>query len=161
MKNNATLKKRFLAKIKKTETCWLFTGALDRKGYGKIGAGGRGSKTLAAHRVAYELFNGKIPDGLNVLHVCDVPNCVRYDHLEVGTQQKNIQDASNRGRMRTSAHGNEPRGEAHGRAKLSASDIMEIRSLAGKKAQREIGELFGISQTQVSRIVNRAKWKHI
>src|SRR3954469_9850404 len=49
--------------------CWLWTGSLD-KGYGKIGAGQRGLAPLQAHRVAWELANGPIPEGLCVLHNC-------------------------------------------------------------------------------------------
>jgi hypothetical protein len=52
-----------------------------------------------AHRVAWEMFNGPIADGLIVRHKCDNPNCVNPKHLEVGTQKQNMMDASARGRL--------------------------------------------------------------
>lgn len=54
-----------------------------------------------AHRVSYEMRHGPIPDGLNILHDCDNPNCVNPSHLKAGTQQENMRDASLRGRLNT------------------------------------------------------------
>lgn len=76
---------RFFSHVQKTETCWLWTGALVT-GYGSFG--GR-SKPGPAHRWSYEHFVGPIPEGLWVDHLCRVRNCVRPDHLEPVTPSEN------------------------------------------------------------------------
>jgi hypothetical protein len=83
----APLKDRFWSRVNKTETCWLWTGATVAGGYGCLRADGR---PLRAHRVAYELTVGPIPDGLVLDHLCRTPACVRPDHLEPVTQRENI-----------------------------------------------------------------------
>lgn len=73
--------------------CWEWLGNKDRTGYGRFGRGGR-----AAHRFAYRLWNGPIPDGLSVLHRCDNPGCVKPGHLWLGTQSDNLRDMASKGR---------------------------------------------------------------
>ena len=80
--------------------CLIWTGTVDRRGYGKIGAGGRGGKSLAAHRVAWEFANGPIPDGAWVLHRCDVPACCNPSHLFLGDSAANVADMVSKGRHR-------------------------------------------------------------
>ena len=84
-----TLYQRFWAKVNKTDTCWLWT-ASTRNGYGQIGAGGRFGKNLSAHRVAYEMLVGPIPEGLQIDHLCRVTLCVNPKHLEPVTLQENV-----------------------------------------------------------------------
>ena len=83
-----TLYQRFWAKVNKTDTCWLWTASADR-GYGQIYAGGRLGKTLLAHRVAYEMLVGPIPEGLHLDHLCRVTLCVNPNHLEPVTPREN------------------------------------------------------------------------
>jgi hypothetical protein len=78
---------RFLAKVQKTGMCWLWTAWLDRNGYGRFWLDGR---NLGAHRVAYELFVGPIPAGLEIDHLCRVRNCVNPEHLEPVTTAENV-----------------------------------------------------------------------
>lgn len=73
------VRERLEAKIVRTETCWFWTAYRDRKGYGTIGVRG---KVRKAHRVAYELYVGPIPDGLTIDHLCRVRHCVNPAHLE-------------------------------------------------------------------------------
>ena len=84
-----TLYQRFWAKVNKTDTCWLWTAATT-KGYGKINSGGGLGKMLLAHRVAYEMLVGPIPEGLQLDHLCRVTLCVNPKHLEPVTNRENV-----------------------------------------------------------------------
>lgn len=92
---------RFWEKVKKTPSCWLWTGAHKdgRWPYGVLG-GGASRVPKLAHRVSWELHHGPIPDGMNVLHKCDNPPCVRPDHLFLGTLSDNTQDMVAKGRAK-------------------------------------------------------------
>ncbi len=95
---------RFWTKVNRGDpaSCWIWQGTHHRNGYGQIAAsrnGARKQRWLWAHRVAWALTHGPIPDGLQVLHRCDVPLCVNPDHLFLGTQLDNIADAMAKGRM--------------------------------------------------------------
>lgn len=81
-KKRTPLADRFWPKVEKSEACWTWTGAKDPSGYGRVNKGGNGGRALLAHRVAYELVRGPIPDGLPLDHLCRNPSCVRPDHLE-------------------------------------------------------------------------------
>ena len=82
-----TLLSRFEAKVDKQEDgCHLWNAAVSGKGYGVIQVEG---KPLGAHRVAYEMYVGPIPDGLQIDHLCRVRSCVNPSHLEPVTSQEN------------------------------------------------------------------------
>lgn len=88
---------RFWSKVEKTETCWLWTGATSRRGYGTIHHNG---KCRRATHVSWEMANGREwPDGMYGCHTCDNPNCVRPEHVFPGTQSDNLLDASRKGRL--------------------------------------------------------------
>ena len=78
--------------------CLIFTGARTAKGYGRIGAGGRSRGQLYVHRVVWEHHNGPIPEGMVVMHRCDVSSCCAIDHLQVGTYAENTADMVAKGR---------------------------------------------------------------
>jgi hypothetical protein len=80
----ATDVQRFWAKVLRTDTCWLWIGAKQR-GYGALALDG---KVVRAHRFSYELFNGSIPKGLEIDHLCLTRACVRPDHLEAVTRHE-------------------------------------------------------------------------
>lgn len=153
---------RFWALVAKTEddaSCWLWQGFLDRGGYGMVtlprllvtGA----SRTQRAHRVAWTLERGPIPDGLYVCHRCDNPPCVRPDHLFLGNDAENQHDAIAKGRS--------ARGERGGMSKLTDEKVREIRRLAAARevTQREIAAQFGVTVTTIEKIVGRRAWKHV
>lgn len=96
--------------------CVLWTGALNPKGYGQINTGStatRRSVVKQAHRVAYELFVGPIPDGLQIDHLCRVRSCVRPSHLEVVTAVENIRRGSNMGKRKPYCPQGHPYDEAN------------------------------------------------
>lgn len=81
---------RFWEKVAKSDGCWLWTASLDKRGYGQFGVGTRErSKTVRAHRFAYEDAVGPIPEGLTLDHLCGQHACVRPSHLEPVTTQIN------------------------------------------------------------------------
>ncbi len=79
---------RFWSKVNKTESCWLWTASINPEGYGKFWVAGKGR--LRAHRVAYELVVGPIPEGLQIDHLCRVRHCVNPSHLEPVTHRENL-----------------------------------------------------------------------
>lgn len=79
---------RFAAKISPISSgCWLWTGAIQKHGYGIFSFQG---KCRLAHRVAYEIFKGPIPDGLTIDHACRIRNCVNPAHLRPMTNAENV-----------------------------------------------------------------------
>lgn len=75
--------------------CWHFCGSRNQGGYGRLTVGGR---MQVVHRLSYELFVGRIPYGLFVLHSCDNPSCINPDHLRVGTRSENSIECFRKGR---------------------------------------------------------------
>ncbi len=82
------LTERFWSKVQKTDTCWLWTAALNGDGYGRFGGGDR--KVYQAHRWIYEQEVGPIPPGLTIDHLCRVHACVRPSHLEAVSRTENV-----------------------------------------------------------------------
>lgn len=95
----------FNKKVSKTNSCWLWIGS-QRKPRGKGGWGAYGhfcpkrGVRYFAHRFSWEVNFGPIPDGMLVCHKCDNPTCVRPDHLFIGTQKDNMEDAKRKGRLK-------------------------------------------------------------
>ena len=81
-----SLTERFWYRVNKTESCWLWTGPLATLGYGRMRFEGR---TYPAHRLAYILVKGSVPDDLPLDHLCRIPLCVNPDHLEPVTTRIN------------------------------------------------------------------------
>lgn len=128
--------------------CWLWTGSVTRHGHGTFHVK---RKTVSAHRLAFERFKGRIPDGLYVLHKCDVRCCVNPDHLWVGTQSDNLKDMASKGRSCL--------GEKNTRAKLTESDVLLIR--ASSKPYAELAKDYGVHEQLIYQIRKRIIWRHI
>lgn len=180
-------RKRFWANINKgphPKGCWLWQKS-NRRGYGRIKIKGR---TYSTHRLAWFLKTKTAPpNDLFVCHRCDVKLCCRFDHLFLGTAQQNSADRDAKGRQAKGdwisairrehaarGHRNgrytkpeafiakQPRGEKHGRAKLSELEVNLIRSCAaaGHK-QAALARAFNISKASICLIVNQKQWRHL
>jgi hypothetical protein len=161
--------------------CWVWTGAKQRKGYGKFGMSA-GGWTLA-HRWAWVNAAGLIPSETPfVLHRCDNPSCVRFEHLFLGDATTNARDMALKGRCNTPtgadhwtrhhperiARGDRTpperraRGERNGFAVASDSIVREIRRRhAAREPQSVIASSLGLGRTTVNHIVHRRTWKHV
>lgn len=142
--------------------CWLWTRGRYKNGYGQFRPGS--SRVVAqrgAHRFAWILEHGPIPDGLCVLHECDVRHCVR--HLFLGTRQDNTADMVKKDRQARGARLPDQCGAANARAVLTETDVLEIRArhAKGGVSQGELAATFGVSRTLVNHIVLRGIWTHI
>ena len=141
---------RFEAKIARIPEagCWIWeVGRLDRDGYGYQGH-------ERAHRVAWELFFGPIPEGRYVLHHCDVRCCVNPSHLFLGHAKENAHDAASKGRHAF--------GERHGMSKLTESQVKEILALRHSGVRgRAVAKMFGVTPTTISDIFCGRNWSFI
>lgn len=132
-------KERFLERIVKTDAgCHEWQGQIKRDGYGRFCYQ---AKMISAHRAAYLLLNGAIPDGLLVLHHCDNRKCVNPEHLYLGNHQDNAKDMVHRGR-------------AWGRRKPDDKQVEEILRLGSLGfSQQKIADKMKLHQTTISRIL--------
>ncbi len=146
----------FWSHVEKTDGCWLWTAAVNRGGYGLFSVE---KKTCKAHRYAWQfIYKQFLPAGFDLCHHCDVPHCVREDHLFVGTRADNMQDCKRKGRL----HVPSPRGMLHHKAKLDPDKVREIRRLASeKKGPTEIGRLFGVTAGCIWDVVRGKNWKDV
>ena len=161
------IEERFLRKVNKTSECWLWLAATDRDGYGQFTYNG---KQQRAHRISWILHNGEIPDGMFVCHRCDVPGCVRPDHLFIGSVKDNAEDCNAKNRQASGmTHGsytrpeNRPRGTNNGKSKMMDSAIIEMREMyaTGNWSQSDLAVKYGVTQVTVSHIVRGKGWTHV
>lgn len=140
---------RFVEKIGSVEPesgCWLWEGALGSDGYGRVR---RRGVTYSAHRFSYELFKGPIPEGLCVMHLCDVPRCVNPRHLVLGTKADNSRDMLRKGR------------DGHPVRKLTYEQVVEVREMLAQGATKAaVSERFDICRSTVQDIETGATWSN-
>lgn len=154
MKKKLTDAERFWSKVVGGDGCWIYSGSKKADGYGQFSVGSRADGTrgkVRAHRMAWCLTNGAIPDGMDVLHECDNPSCVRPDHLKLGTHIDNMKDARDRRRRQGASNAN---------SQLSDAQVAEIRRRyeSGLFTQTKLASQFGITQSMVSKIVRGENW---
>jgi len=141
------------------DECWPWLRSRTSAGYGNLRMDGR---NYYAHRIAYELAFGPIPEGFCVLHRCDRPWCVNPSHLFLGTKHDNTLDMMSKGRHRS---GGKPcnQGEQNGMAKFTIAQVTEIRQLhADGRAQIKIlAQRFGVWPDTIRNIINRRTWNHL
>lgn len=142
--------------------CWLWLGHIPKSGYGQFRmTTDPRERCEGAHRASWILHNGSIPNGLDVLHRCDVRCCVNPHHLFLGTKLDNMQDAASKGRMnwKPSDKPRIHRGEKHNQARLTVADILVIRGSAWKGV--DLAKRYSVTPTQISRIRLGKSWKHL
>lgn len=148
---------RFLRKIdfRGPEDCWLWNAGKDTGGYGKIRVPGSiHGRIRSAHRIAYHIACGPIPEGMFVCHTCDTPACVNPAHLFVGTCAENMRDCTQKGRGNC--------GSRHGLSKLSDADVREIRKLLAAGTTHQVAaDRFGVGPQAISKIKAGLRWSHL
>lgn len=147
----------FWNRVQKTEGCWEYQGRRNSRGYGMVPI--KGTSMARAHKFAWELTNGPVPDGLELLHECDNPPCVRPHplHVHPGTHAENMADAAERRRF---PYGEKWR-QAHAASlTLTPDDVRSIRDqyATGGVSQRRLAKDYSISSHTVSLIVRRRSW---
>jgi hypothetical protein len=130
--------------------CWNWTRGKDSDGYGVTNLFG---KTRKAHRVAYEAWNGKIPEGMCVCHRCDNRSCVNPEHLFLGTNRDNIDDCLKKGRW-TSIRGSKNPANI-----LSEEDVLNIRRAFGRSSGGELARAYGVTPSSICDIKRGRTWK--
>lgn len=136
--------------------CWNWQWRLNTRGYGYLVLRKRHKKT-GAHQLSYIAFNGDYDSSLWVLHKCNNRACVNPEHLYLGNAKQNRQDAINAGTAKIPDN----RGERCGTSKLKETQVLEIRSLAGKLTKRELGEIYGVCRQHIGDIISRKVWGHL
>ena len=153
---------RLLAKVSMVPEsgCWIFSGSWDGKGYGMIAV--RTGLTQRAHRVSWELTNGAIKQGQQVLHKCDTPQCVNPEHLFLGDNTTNVADKMRKGRQ---AKGDQiaikMRGENQGGAKLTEADVLAIRKAKGTATLKTLSTIYNVSQSVLCEVQSGKAWAHV
>lgn len=122
--------------------CWEWQGHRTVYNYGQF------ERNTKAHRLAYELAVGEIPDGMLVCHRCDNPPCCRPDHLFLGDKEKNGRDMAAKGRARTS--------------RFTPDEIRSIRAMVKEgHVQRQLARALDVHPTTINRIVRERTWKEV
>ncbi len=139
-----TLLQRFYLRyrIDPSTRCGRWTGYRNYAGCGLLRVG---KDTPRAHRLAWELFVGPIPEGICVCHRCDNRPCVNPGHLFLGTHSENNRDMVAKGRG----------------GKLSEESVREIHALAGVEPKAITAARFGVSPTAIGNIQRGTAWKYL
>jgi len=177
-------KRKFWGKVNKNGatarndlgSCWIWKGGLSNGRYGTVTIN---KIQTGSHRASYEMNVGEIPKGMCVCHKCDVMQCVRPDHLFLGTKGDNNRDTVKKGRhvcavklnpsiaARGKRHSSRThpekisRGSNHYRAILRESDVIEIRNIGNSQKHSEIATRYGVGKSLISKINRRKIWRHI
>jgi len=130
--------------------CWLWAASADENGYGTFFDG---TKTVKAHRAAWTIYVGEIPEGLQVLHRCDTPACVNPKHLFLGTLADNIADCIDKGRRHST------RGVLNAKCVLTEDDVRAI--LADPRGDKAIADDYGVVRGTIWAIRNGPNWRHL
>lgn len=135
-------------------SCYVWTGSSLRQGYGRFYIQG---KLYLAHRVAWQSIAGDIPPGLQVLHECDNPACVRPSHLWLGRNEDNVADKVRKGRQYC------PRGQSNPKARLTPALVLELRTLwrDTDATVKELARRFGLGTSATHAAATGKSWTHV
>lgn len=155
--NTIPIEERLWGRVRYSGDCWMYSGPITADGYGFLSYL---NKRWLAHRLAWHMTNGPIPEGMLVCHHCDIRPCINPAHLYVGTYADNNRDTRTRGR-----HGCGRRhlhGELNGHAKLTAEQVMAIRQrrLAGEQYDL-LAEEYGVTRWTIGDIERGKSWQHL
>lgn len=139
-----SLRDRFWSKVKKSPGCWLWTANKNNKGYGTMTLGAANLGKGLAHRISYALHYKEIPAGIEVMHHCDNPSCVKPTHLFLGTHAENMLDMRNKGTAYYRSNRFTP---------MQVSTILEMRK--AKKSVNAIGLEMGCDKGTIVRFLKR------
>lgn len=179
------IKEKFLKRVNKKGPvhpihgqCWIWCGPMYKDGYGQVALLGE----HRAHRVAYSLAFGTIPEGKQVLHRCDNRGCVNPDHLFLGTHSDNMRDMTSKGRQATGDRAgprlypeSRKKGESNHFSKLTEREVLEIRnkfrSICTRRGgdgkfrvstnMRYLSQEYGVCYLCIKAIIKRKTWKHV
>lgn len=151
----------FWSKVDKSGDCWIWTGSCAKNGYGTYGYQ---RVNWSAHRLAWTLVNGPIPDGMDLCHTCDIKypagdisyrRCVRPDHMFIGTRLANVQDMIEKDRH--------ARGERLPQSRLTDSQVIAIRTayMDGEATVGELRRKYGVTHATILHIVRAESWRHL
>jgi HNH endonuclease len=142
--------------------CMLWSGSVNKDGYGRVSVGGR---PRYAHRASWVASRGDIPHGMNVLHRCDTPAYINPDHLFLGSQKDNSADMISKSRHVGEFGNLKPRsfmGESNGFARATPDLVISIREDAALGvSMRDLARIYRLGRTTVRHIVNRETWRHV
>ncbi len=157
-----TFEERFFELVGKKQTngCIWWAGHIDKNsGYGHMRCQSPSKALVLAHRASYELMVGPIPDGLFVLHRCDINypigdktnrKCINPTHLFLGTAADNSADMIAKDRHQ--------KGSRNTMAKLTEAQVIEIRSRYNRGNGEALARKFGVSQPAISLIITGKNW---
>lgn len=148
------LQNRFWGFVAVGDGCWEWTGNRLQSGYGRISNGQFPFKCLRAHRVAYEIWFGPIPDDILVCHTCDNRGCVNPSHLFLGNHADNHADRNAKQRQ--------ARGERINTAQLTEEEAQDVIALYSDGVSRPfLAESFGVNWGTIDAVVIGESWKHL
>jgi len=159
--------RRILDRLDRSGDCWLWTGALDERGRGRVW---RNGSICIHHRAIWSILVGPIPKGALLCHHCDNPTCANPDHLYIGNSKTNVDDMMRRGRHWTArdperakavaagngSQNNWVKGERNPKAKLRQDQAIEIAN--SSDGNRALAERYGVHITSIQRIRRGAAW---
>lgn len=150
LQSNGAVKAYLLARvIQEPGGCWLWTRAIDRRGYGLCHVHGRNER---AARAAYRAWVGPIPPGRDVHHLCPNRNCINPQHLEALPHGVHLRLHSASGSWA---------GSRNSRAKITEADVQYIKVARGLISAKDLSVKFRIGERNVYYIWNGSTWRHV